>query len=129
MSAAITSRAVFDDMRDEAREALVSDQRGAIMVIGVFMAMLVTGFLYYIFGIGNTLVYRERLQDAADAIAFSGAVVHARGMNLIAMINIVLLLLMTIYLALRLVERAVFGLVIACGSLLILVCGEAVPAL
>ncbi len=129
MSAAIPSRAMFDEIRDDAPASLARDDRGAIMVIGVFMAMLVTGFLYYIVGIGNTLVYRERLQDAADAIAFSGAVVHAHGMNLIAMINLLLLVLMTIYLALRLVERAVFGLVIACGSLLILVCGEAVPAL
>ena len=130
MSTAPPSPALFEDTRDDGpRTTLGRDDSGAVMVIGVFMAMLVTGFLYYIVGIGNTLVYRERLQDAADAIAFSGAVVHARGMNLIAMINIVLLLLMTIYLAMRLVERAVFGLVIACGTLLILVCGEAVPAL
>lgn len=118
-----------DDAGGTSGRSVVADDRGAIMVIGVFMAMLVTGFLYYIVGIGNTLVYRERLQDAADAIAFSGAVVHARGMNIIAMINIVLLILMTIFIAMRIVERAVFGLMVACGTLLILVCGEAVPAL
>ncbi len=130
MSTAPVAPGLFDDAPTPGEgSTLRTDDRGAIMVIGVFMAMLVTGFLYYVVGIGNTIVYRERLQDAADAIAFSGAVVHARGMNLIAMINIVLLVLMTIYLALRLVERAVFGLVVACGSILILVCGEAVPAL
>lgn len=78
------------------------------MVIGVFMAMLVTGFLYYIIGIGNTIIFRERMQDAADALAFSGAVVHARGMNLIALINIVMAMLTTIFFAIRTVMAAIF---------------------
>jgi hypothetical protein len=104
MSTTTLSKGFFDNFGDTRRNTSVSrDDSGAIMVIGVFMAMLVTGFLYYIVGIGNTIIYRERMQDAADAIAFSGAVVHARGMNLIAMINIVLLVLMTVYIALNLI--------------------------
>ena len=118
MSVAL-SAAMFDELPDPTGDrALRDDQRGAIMVIGVFMAMLVVGFLYYIVGIGNTIIYRERIQDAADAIAFSGAVVHARGMNLIAMINIVLLVLMTVYMALKLVHQAVFAAMIICGIFL-----------
>lgn len=88
---------------------LTADDSGAIMIVGVFMAMLVTGFLYYIIGIGNTLIYRERMQDAADAIAFSGAVVHARGMNLIALINIIMALLVSILFALRIIQWALYG--------------------
>ncbi len=99
-------------MEPRRSNTLHRDTSGAVMVIGVFMAMLVTGFLYYIVGIGNTIIYRERMQDAADAIAFAGAVIHARGMNLVALINIVLALLMTIYLVLRLVMT---GLFIAAG--------------
>jgi hypothetical protein len=91
------------------RPSLHRDDSGAIMVIGVFMAMLVTGFLYYIIGIGNTIIFRERMQDAADAVAFSGAVMHARGMNLIAMINIVMALLVSILFAMRLVQYALFA--------------------
>ena len=91
------------------RPGLHRDDSGAIMVIGVFMAMLVTGFLYYIIGIGNTIIFRERMQDAADAVAFSGAVMHARGMNLIAMINIVMALLVSILFAMRLVQWALFA--------------------
>lgn len=91
------------------RPSLLRDESGAIMVIGVFMAMLVTGFLYYIIGIGNTIIFRERMQDAADAVAFSGAVMHARGMNLIAMINIVMALLVSILFAMRLVQWALFA--------------------
>jgi hypothetical protein len=106
----------FDELPEARGDASVrEDQRGAIMVIGVFMAMLVVGFLYYIVGIGNTIIFRERLQDAADAVAFSGAVVHARGMNIIAMINIVLLILMTVYMALKIVHMAVVAAVIVCG--------------
>ncbi len=121
---------LFDDTPTR-RDDLARDDSGAIMVIGVFMAFLVTGFLYYVVGIGNTLIYRERLQDAADAIAFSGAVVHARGMNIIAMINIVLLVLMTVYLALWVVERAVFLATIiatlACAAGAVPACALIVP--
>jgi hypothetical protein len=118
MSIAATA-GMFDELCDPTRErSLRDDQRGAIMVIGVFMAMLVVGFLYYIVGIGNTIIFRERLQDAADAVAFSGAVVHARGMNIIAMINIVLLVLMTVYMALKLVHQAIFAAVVVCGIFL-----------
>ncbi len=91
------------------RPSLLADDSGAIMVVGVFMAMLLTGFLYYIIGIGNTIIFRERMQDAADAIAFSGAVMHARGMNLIALINIVMALLVSILFAMRLVQWALFA--------------------
>jgi hypothetical protein len=127
MSIGTLSLSRHDTPNDD--RSVATNDSGAIMVIGVFMAMLVTGFLYYIVGIGNTIIYRERLQDAADAIAFSGAVVHARGMNIIAMINIVLLVLMTIFVAMRLIERAVFAMVIVCGTVLAVVCGPAVPPL
>lgn len=105
-----------------------ADDTGAIMVIGVFMAMMVTGFLYYIIGIGNTIIYRERMQDAADAIAFSGAVMHARGMNLIALINIIMALLMAIYIAMKVVDTALLAAIIFC-SIAFLICGELVPPL
>lgn len=91
------------------QDSLMTNDSGAIMIVGVFMAMLVTGFLYYIIGIGNTLIYRERMQDAADAIAFSGAVVYARGMNLIALINIIMALLVSILFALRIIQWALYG--------------------
>jgi hypothetical protein len=73
------------------------DQQGAIMVLGIFMCSCIVGVLWYIAGIGDAIVYRERMQEAADAVAFSGATLHARGMNLIVLIN----LLMAVILALR----------------------------
>lgn len=67
---------------------ILRDQRGAIVVLGVFMAALLVGFLYYVKGIGDAILFRERMQDAADASAFAAAATHARGMNMEAMLNV-----------------------------------------
>lgn len=58
------------------------------MVIGIFIAMMLVGMLYYLWGIGGAVLFRERMNDAADASAFSAAVLHARGMNILVLINI-----------------------------------------
>ena len=47
--------------------SLIADQSGAIMVMGVFMAVLLVGFMYYVIGVGETIFYRERMGDAVDA--------------------------------------------------------------
>ncbi len=83
---------------------LKDDQSGAIMIMGVFMAVMLVGLIYYVVGIGDAILYRERMQDAADSAAFAGAVLHARGMNFIALINIVMAALLAILVALKLVE-------------------------
>ena len=69
---------------------LLRDDRGVIMIAGVFFSLLLIGCCWFIFGIGNAIAYRENLQDAADASAFAAAVYDARGMNLLAMINIIM---------------------------------------
>lgn len=69
---------------------LFADQRGATMVMGVFIAVLLVGMIYYVWGIGDAVMHRERMQDASDTAAFSAAVIHARGMNMLALINIVM---------------------------------------
>lgn len=85
-------------------ESLYQNTDGAIMVMGAFMAMFLVGMLYFCVGIGNTILFRERMQDASDAAAFSAAVMNARGMNLIALINIIMAALLAILVALRAVE-------------------------
>ena len=52
------------------------------------------------------------MQDAADSAAFSAAVLHARGMNLLALINMIMAALLAILVALKLVE-SVLGAAIA----------------
>lgn len=80
---------------------------GAIVVFGIFFAVLVLGMLYYFVGIAATIYYRERLQDAADASAFASAIVHARGMNTIALINMVMAAVLSVLVTLRLIEALI----------------------
>lgn len=92
---------------------LLRQERGAIMLLGLFMAVFLTAALYYAIGIGESVLQRERMQDAADAAAFSAAVVHARGMNLLALINMVMAALLAVLVALKLLETLMtIGLVI-----------------
>jgi hypothetical protein len=85
---------------------LEKDERGAILVLGIFMCACMVGALWYLAGIGSAIVYRERMQEAADAVAFSGAVLHARGMNLIVLINFVMAAILAIRVALRVTQLA-----------------------
>lgn len=92
-----------DGRRTGARK-LADDDRGAIMVVAVFMAAFLVGALWYVIGIGDAVLYRERMQDGADAVAYAGAVYHARGMNLIAMINVIMAGLLAVLVAMKLVQ-------------------------
>jgi hypothetical protein len=97
--------------------SLFRDQRGAAMVMGVFFTMFLVGVAYYVVGIGDAIIHRQRMQDAADAGAFAAAVMHARGMNVIALINIMMSALLSVLVLLRLMEGlltiAIAGLAIA----------------
>lgn len=86
---------------------LLSDESGATMVMGIFMAAMLVGMIYYVWGIGGMVIHRERLQDAVDTAAFGAAVVEARGMNLISLINVIMLALAIIGTALRIAVEIV----------------------
>jgi len=97
--------------------ALGRNERGAIMVLGLFMAIFATGCLYYLVGIGEAIAQRERMQDAADAAAFSSAVLHARGMNVVALLNMTMAALLAVLIALKLVEAVAYvGIAFAIAS-------------
>src|SRR5579859_4345256 len=70
--------------------AFRQDEDGAIMVIGLFFGMLLVGMLWFLFGLAESVTYRMHCQEAADAIALSSAIVHARGMNFIAACNLMM---------------------------------------
>ena len=91
---------------------LHKDERGAIMVLGLFAAVLLVGFLYFVFGVGETLRHHERMQDAADAGAFSVAVIHADGMNLMALLNMVILSSESIVVALWAIVLGAIGAIV-----------------
>lgn len=84
--------------------SLSDDRRGAVMVVGVFMAAFLVGALWYIIGFGDAILYRQRMQDGADAVAYAAAVYHARGMNIIAMINIIMAAILAVLVALKICQ-------------------------
>lgn len=106
----------MNPMRSARSEGLRDDQRGAILLIATFMAAFMCGCLWYLMGIGESIIYRERLQDGADAAAYANAVYHARGMNIIAMINLVMASHWAVLMALKATEILawmLFGIVSA----------------
>lgn len=82
-------------------EAIRKDERGAIMVVAAFMAAFLVGALWYVAGVGNATLFRESMQSGADAGAFAAAVFHARGMNIIAMINLIMAAILGVLVALK----------------------------
>jgi hypothetical protein len=70
------------------------------------MCACMVGALWYLAGIGSAIIYRERMQEGVDAVAFSGAVLHARGMNLIVLINLVMAAILAIRVAMRAAQLA-----------------------
>jgi hypothetical protein len=93
------------------------DASGAIMVSAVFMAAVLVGALWAAVGIGDAVLHHQSLQSSADAVAFTGAVYHARGMNLIALINVVMSGIMAVLVALKLVAALnLAALVLSCSA-------------
>ena len=52
------------------------------------------------------MVQKETIQSSADAAAFSGAVIKAKGLNIIAFCNLLMALLLAIIMMLRLIKGA-----------------------
>ena len=63
------------------------DQRGAIAPLSVFAIFMFTILMVLIVNVGRQIDDKLRMQNAADASAYSGATVLARGMNAIAFSN------------------------------------------
>jgi hypothetical protein len=93
---------------------LGKDERGAIMVIALFFAIFGLAILYTLLGTAQSIFLREKLQDAADSAALSSAIMHARAMNLLVLINIIMAALLAILVTLKAVESvAILGIILA----------------
>jgi hypothetical protein len=68
------------------------------------MGALLVGGLYYVASVGDAIIFRTQLQDAADATAFKSAVWHARGMNMLVVLNVVMSIALGVFALLRIVE-------------------------
>lgn len=73
------------------------DQRGAVMVMGLGMSCFLIGMLWYVIGIGDAMIVRDTAQEAADHAAFTSAVLHAKGMNFISAMNLILLAIVAVH--------------------------------
>ncbi len=67
--------------------ALHRDQQGTISILSVFVVLFLVMLLGMVMNVGRHLNAKIRMQNAADAAAYSGAVVIARGMNTLALTN------------------------------------------
>lgn len=98
------------------RGTLWRDERGAIMVLALFCAVFAAALLFVLVGTAQSIFTREGLQDAVDSAALSGAILHARAMNLLVLINIVMAAFLAILVTIKLVEAlALAGIAIAAG--------------
>jgi hypothetical protein len=73
-------------------------------VPAIVMGALLTCALFYVAAVGDAIVFRTQLQDAADTTAFTSAVWHAKGMNIVAVINILMALLLCVIVLFHVVE-------------------------
>lgn len=63
------------------------DQQGSISVLSVFAVLLLTMLLGMVMNVGRHVDSKVRMQNAADAAAYSGGVVIARGLNTLTFSN------------------------------------------
>jgi len=85
-------------------ERVRTDERGAVLTVGVFIAVFLVALLYHIISLGHGLLYKNRMQDAVDAGAYTAATTYARGMNTVSLINHVQFISTTVLLALNWIE-------------------------
>jgi hypothetical protein len=75
-------------MTPGARRTLARDERGAVLLVGIFAAVFLFGAAWFVLGTGDAIEHRETMQDAADSGAQSVAVLHARAMNMVSLLNL-----------------------------------------
>jgi hypothetical protein len=83
---------------------LLSDTRGAVMLMGLFAALFLAGSLFAVVSVGDAIFYRRVMQDGADSGAFAAAVVAAKGMNFHAVLNLAMAATAGVLLVVRSVE-------------------------
>jgi len=84
--------------------SVTRDERGAILIIGLLGSVILIGFLWMIIRLGDTIALRQHAAGAADSVAFSVAVVHARSMNFIVLFNMLMTAILTVRIVLRVLD-------------------------
>lgn len=92
------------------------DRRGAVMIMGLGMSCFLIGSLWFLIGIGDAIVFRDTMQEAADHSAFTSAALHAKGMNFVSACNILMLVAMVIYIVFGLIHDVLLAVCIIGGT-------------
>jgi len=91
---------------------LMGDTRGAIYVLGIVLGAVLFGVAWNLVNVGGAIAWRERAQDLADAAAFENALAHARGMNLLVMVNLIMVIVLSFLVLWRMLLLAMLALAI-----------------
>jgi len=95
--------------------SVVRDTRGAIFLLGIGLGLVLIGVAWNVSSVGAAALWRERASDVADAAAFDAAVWHARGMNLLAMSNLLMAVFMALFTFWRMLVTVLGGLSYLCN--------------
>jgi hypothetical protein len=107
---------------------LSGDDRGAITLLALFFSIFALALLYSLISAAEASFFREHMQDAADAVALSSAVMHARSMNCIVLVNILMAALLAVLVSIKLIQGlTIIGMVVA-GALSWLTFGASLAA-
>lgn len=92
------------------------DTRGNTTIPALFAGGFLIGGVWYLVGLGDAMVFHEAMQDAADATSFAPSVLNARGMNVLAMVNLVMSAILAVLVAVKIVQLLLLAAtVIACA--------------
>jgi hypothetical protein len=95
---------------------LFTDDAGNTTIPALFAGGFLIGGIFYLVGLGDAMVFHETMQDAADATSFAPSVMHARGMNVLALVNLVMSAILAILVAVKIVQLLLLAAtVIACA--------------
>jgi hypothetical protein len=92
--------------------ALLCDTRGAVYVLGIVLGAVLFGVAWNLVNVGSAIAWRERAQDLADAAAYENALAHARGMNLLVMVNLLMVIVLSFLVIWRMLLMAMLALAI-----------------
>ncbi len=92
------------------------DTSGQTTVAVIFMFAFLMGGIWYLVGLGEAMVFHEQMQDAADATGFAPSVIQARGMNVLALLNLVMSAILAVLVAVKIGQLLLLAAnVIACA--------------
>jgi hypothetical protein len=99
-----------------ATTSLIRDERGSILIIAIPLGLLLVGVVWHLVGVCDTVLMAQLLRFSADQTAFETAIWHARGMNIIATINLAMQAISAIWVAWHVLGSSVASAGIVCDT-------------